>query len=169
MAKPIFIVRLPKDAPFEMANSVKEKTGRNLGDEYHVLVLIDMARKSKEIKFECYNADYSDMEWFELEERVNAILNYKQHHKIQLKLYGSHTTYINTYIRFNMQPTMTNEQFALWIATQMIHSNLFETGDAVYEWLENKRSNSGYDIFEAMEAKKLKTKDSEQIHTMVPN
>ena len=60
-----------------------------------------------------------------------------------------------------MQPTMTNEQFALWIATQMIHSNLFETGDAVYEWLENKRSNSGYDIFEAMEAKKLKTKDSE--------
>jgi hypothetical protein len=60
-----------------------------------------------------------------------------------------------------MQPTMTNEQFALWIATQMIHSNLFETGDAVYKWLESKRSNSEYDIFEAMEAKKLKTKDSE--------
>ena len=77
MAKPIFIVRLPKDSSFEMANIIKEKTGRNLGDEYNVLVLIDTARKSKEIKFECYNADYSDMEWFELEERVNAILNYK--------------------------------------------------------------------------------------------
>ena len=37
------------------------------------------------------------------------------------------------------QPTMTNEQFALWIATQMIHSNLFETGDAVYKWLESKK------------------------------
>ena len=59
------------------------------------------------------------------------------------------------------QPTMTNEQFALWIATQTTHSNLFKTGDAVYKWLESKRSNSEYDIFEAMEAKKLKTKDSE--------
>jgi hypothetical protein len=33
-----------------------------------------MARKSKEIKFECYNADYSDMEWSTLEERADAIL-----------------------------------------------------------------------------------------------
>ena len=65
--------------------------------------------------------------------------------------------YLNTYIRYNMEPqTMTNEQFALWIATQMIHSNLFETADAVYEWLENKRSNSEYDIFEAMGEKKIK-------------
>ena len=77
MAKPIFIVRLPANAPFEMANNVKEKTGRNLGDEYNVLVLIDMKRKGHEIKFECYNADYSDVEWLELEERVNAILNLK--------------------------------------------------------------------------------------------
>ena len=38
----------------------------------------------------------------------------------------------------------------------MIHSNLFETGDAVYEWLESKRSNSEYDIFEAMGEKKIK-------------
>ena len=74
MAKPIFIVRLPANAPFEMANNVKEKTGRNLGDEYHVLVLIDMARKSKEIKFECYNADYNEIEWSTLEERANSIL-----------------------------------------------------------------------------------------------
>jgi hypothetical protein len=74
MAKPIFIVRLPANAPFEMANNVKEKTGRNLGDEYHVLVLIDMKRKGHEIKFECYNADYSDIEWLDLKERVNGIL-----------------------------------------------------------------------------------------------
>ena len=74
MAKPIFIVRLPANAPFEMANNVKEKTGRNLGDEYNVLVLIDMARKSKEIKFECYNADYNEIVWSTLEERANSIL-----------------------------------------------------------------------------------------------
>ena len=36
------------------------------------------------------------------------------------------------------QIQMTNEQFALWIATKMIHSNLFEKADQVYEWLENK-------------------------------
>jgi hypothetical protein len=74
MAKPIFIVRLPSSAPFEMANDIKEKTGRNLGDEYHVLVLIDMKRRGHEIKFECYNADYSDIEWLDLKERVNGIL-----------------------------------------------------------------------------------------------
>ena len=74
MAKPIFIVRLPTQFPRDSADRVKETIGRNLGDEYNVLVLIDMGRKSKEIKFECYNADYSDMEWFELEERADAIL-----------------------------------------------------------------------------------------------
>lgn len=83
MAKPIFIVRLPAQFPRDSADRVKETMGRNLGDEYNVLVLIDMVRKSKEIKFECYNSNYSDMEWFELEERVNAILNSKQHPKIQ--------------------------------------------------------------------------------------
>ena len=77
MAKPIFIVRLPKNSPFEMANNVKEKIGRSLGDEYHVLVLIDMKRKGMELEFECYNAEYSDIEWNVLEERVNAIIKPK--------------------------------------------------------------------------------------------
>lgn len=75
MAKPIFIVRLPSNTSFEMANNVKEKIGRSLGDEYHVLVLIDIKRKGHEIEFECYNAEYNDIEWNVLEERVNAILN----------------------------------------------------------------------------------------------
>ena len=148
MAKPIFIVRLPANAPFEMANNVKEKTGRNLGDEYNVLVLIDMARKSKEIKFECYNADYSDMEWLKLEERVNAILKQKQHPKIQLKLYGSHTTYINTYIRLDMleidtigltwQPTSVIINGKEYPAPQVI--NLFEWNvrNIIVDLLNNK-------------------------------
>ena len=33
---------------------------------------------------------------------MEQIQNLKQQPKIQLKLYGSHTTYINTYIRYNM-------------------------------------------------------------------
>jgi hypothetical protein len=74
MAKPIFIVRLPAQFPRDSADRVKETMGRNLGDEYNVLVLIDMARKSKEIKFECYNADYNEIEWSTLEERANSIL-----------------------------------------------------------------------------------------------
>ena len=48
---------------------------------------------------------------------------------------------------------MTNEQFALWIATQMIHVNLFETGDVVYDWLESKRKKPGYDIMQALAEK----------------
>ena len=77
MAKPIFIVRLPSNSPHEMANNVKEKMGRALGDEYNVLILIDMERKGYELEFECYNADHNDIEWSALEERVNSILKSK--------------------------------------------------------------------------------------------
>lgn len=34
---------------------------------------------------------------------------------------------------------MTNEQFSIWITTQIIHSDLFEKADQIYEWLENKQ------------------------------
>ena len=74
MAKPIFIVRLPSTTSFEMASNVREKMGHNLGDEYNVLILVDMKRKSKEIQFECYNAEYNDIEWMDLAERVNVTL-----------------------------------------------------------------------------------------------
>jgi hypothetical protein len=64
-----------------------------------------------------------------------------------------------------MEPqTMTNEQFALWIASAKysISYDVIKIADKYYEWLESKRSNSEYDIFEAMEAKKLKTKDRDE-------
>ena len=77
MAKPIFIVRLPKQFPSEQADHVRETVGRNLGDEYHVLVLKDIRRKGHEIEFECYNAEHNDIEWSVLEERVNAIIKPK--------------------------------------------------------------------------------------------
>jgi hypothetical protein len=73
MAKPIFIVRLPSTFPHNEADHIKEAVEHNLGDEYHVLVLIDMKRKG-ETNFECYNANHNEIEWQTLEERVNAIL-----------------------------------------------------------------------------------------------
>ena len=50
---------------------------------------------------------------------------------------------------------MTNEQFALRIASEKfsIPSDVIMIADRYYEWLENKRKDSGYDIFEAMQAK----------------
>jgi hypothetical protein len=56
------------------------------------------------------------------------------------------------------QQQMTNEQFALWIASTKysISHDVIKIADRYYEWLESKRKEPGYDIFEAMEAKKLK-------------
>jgi hypothetical protein len=57
-----------------------------------------------------------------------------------------------------MIPQMNNEQFALWIASIKFtnSSDVIRIADKYYEWLESKHSKSGYDIFEAMEAKKSK-------------
>jgi hypothetical protein len=54
----------------------------------------------------------------------------------------------------NQQP-MTNEQFALRIASEKfsIPSDVIIIADRYYEWLESKRKEPGYDIFEAMQAK----------------
>ena len=58
----------------------------------------------------------------------------------------------------NQQQPMSNEQFALWVALKMpLHTRSYtEMAEEYYEWLESKRKDSGYDIFEAMKAKKLK-------------
>ena len=57
-----------------------------------------------------------------------------------------------------MIPQMTNEQFALWIASAKysISRDVINIADKYYEWLESKRKDSGYEIFEAMQAKKPK-------------
>ena len=78
MAKPIFIVRLPCTFPHNDADVVKEAVVHNLGDEYKVLVLIDMKRKG-EIKFECCNSNHNEIEWQVLEERVDGILKNYNH------------------------------------------------------------------------------------------
>ena len=74
VAKPVFIVRLPAAFPIEQIQHVHDIMGQNLRSEYNVLVIIDHKRKGHEIKFECHNANYSDMEWEALEKRVNSII-----------------------------------------------------------------------------------------------
>jgi hypothetical protein len=56
------------------------------------------------------------------------------------------------------QQPMTNEQIALRIASEKfsIPSDVIRVADRYYEWLESKRKEPGYDIFEAMQAKKSK-------------
>jgi hypothetical protein len=74
IAKPIFIVRLPAAFPIEQAQHVHNIMRQNLGLEYNVLVIVDDRRKGHEIKFECHNANYSNIEWEALEKRVNSIV-----------------------------------------------------------------------------------------------
>jgi hypothetical protein len=74
IARPIFIVRLPAAFPIEQAQHVHNIMGQNLGSEYNVLVIVDDKRKGHEIKFECHNANYSNIEWEALEKRVNSIV-----------------------------------------------------------------------------------------------
>jgi hypothetical protein len=59
------------------------------------------------------------------------------------------------------QQPMTNEQFALRIATEKYSnpSDSIRIADRYYEWLESKRKRSGYDIMAAMEAKKSKNEE----------
>ena len=56
------------------------------------------------------------------------------------------------------QQPMTNEQFALWIASAKysVSRDVINIADKYYEWLESKHKEPGYDIFEAMQAKKSK-------------
>ena len=74
VAKPVFIVRLPAAFPIEQAKHVHDIMGQNLGSEYNVLVIVDDKRKGHEIKFECHNANYSNIEWEVLEKRVSSIM-----------------------------------------------------------------------------------------------
>ena len=75
MSKPIFIVRFPFDTNKEELNVGAEHLHRmGVGDDYHIIVTKDK-HTGGEIKFECYNAPHTEMEFKELQERVIALLN----------------------------------------------------------------------------------------------
>lgn len=74
MSKPIFIVRFPNSAQQESLTAAAKSLARNgVEDDYHVLVMKDEFTGG-EIKFECFNAPHTEMEFKELQQRVLTLL-----------------------------------------------------------------------------------------------
>jgi hypothetical protein len=74
MSKPIFIVRFPKHKDVLDLQNAAEHLGRNgIYHDYHVLVIKDEFTGG-EIKFECFNAPHTEMEFKELQNRVLTLL-----------------------------------------------------------------------------------------------
>jgi hypothetical protein len=74
MSKPIFIIRLPQPEAEQDRDYVIEqimKVAKKL-DDYHVLPVIDSY--TSEIKFECFNAPHTEMEFKELKRRVLELM-----------------------------------------------------------------------------------------------
>jgi hypothetical protein len=59
------------------------------------------------------------------------------------------------------QQPMTNEQFALYIASAKfsLSRDVVNVAEIYYDWLESKRNRSGYDIMAAMESTLEKEKE----------
>ena len=74
MSKPIFIVRFPKSATSEYLNfAAGELARQGFYQDYHCLIIKDHLNEG-EIKFECYNAPHTEMEFKELQQRVLTLL-----------------------------------------------------------------------------------------------
>lgn len=74
MSKPIFIVRFPDIALNQHLNEARESLSQiGFDDDYHCLVIKDQFTGG-EIKFECYNAPHTEMEFKKLQERVLTLL-----------------------------------------------------------------------------------------------
>lgn len=74
MIKPIFIVRFPNTTHQESLTAAAKSLARNgVENDYHVLVMKDEFTGG-EIKFECYNAPHTDIEFNELKERIFYLL-----------------------------------------------------------------------------------------------
>jgi hypothetical protein len=74
MSKPIFIIRIPQvEAEQDRAYVIVQtmKVAKEL-DDYHVLPVIDSY--TSEIKFECFNAPHTEMEFEELKRRVLELM-----------------------------------------------------------------------------------------------
>ena len=70
MSKPIFIVRFPyyisEEDALKQMTQIKESP---INDEYNILGIKDETLDNG-IKFECYNSQYTEIEFQELQERV---------------------------------------------------------------------------------------------------
>jgi hypothetical protein len=75
MSKPIFIIRFPAErltvGEREVVIEQADLIGKKLSD-YHVLPVFDI--HTSEIKFECFNAPHTEMEFEELKRRVLELI-----------------------------------------------------------------------------------------------
>lgn len=65
--KPIFVVRFPKVFPINEIDYAYNRLVKSLTG-YHVLVYRD--KSIKEVKFECFNCEFNEIEFNELKEQV---------------------------------------------------------------------------------------------------
>jgi len=80
MSKPIFIVRFPsKNISFDDRKTLIEQTElvKNELTEYHVLPVLDP--DALEVRFECFNAPHTEMEFEELKRRVLSLIESPNH------------------------------------------------------------------------------------------
>ena len=81
MSNPIFIVRFPNTARLEDLNQAAESLAKQeLYANYHCLVIRDQFTGG-EIKFECYNAPHTEIEFKELQNRVISLLSKNEGNK----------------------------------------------------------------------------------------
>jgi len=78
MSKPIFIIRLPKSEynSYETIESVSKYIKTHpIDKDYHVLIIVDEFTGNNSIKFECYNAPHTEIEFEELKSKILQLLN----------------------------------------------------------------------------------------------
>ncbi len=78
MSKPIFIVRFPNETKDTDLNFAAESMARQgFYENYHCLIVKDRFTGG-EIKFECYNAPHTEIEFKELQQRVLTLLKHNE-------------------------------------------------------------------------------------------
>lgn len=75
MSKPILVARLPGPVfnEYEIAKISEYFEANGINEDYNVLVVVDN-KSDGNIKFECFNVPYTQIEFEELKERVLTIL-----------------------------------------------------------------------------------------------
>jgi hypothetical protein len=77
MSKPILVVRFPNNIENERVQLGAERLHRNgVGNDYHILVIKDEFTGG-DIKFECFNAPHTEIEFEELQNKVLALMKDK--------------------------------------------------------------------------------------------
>jgi len=72
MTKPIFVVRLSK-RHIDGVKNIQTELEKTLGKDYHVLVVCDEFHGDI-IEFECYNSEYTEIEFETLQKRVLSLI-----------------------------------------------------------------------------------------------